>query len=77
MIDIKLITAQVDAGKERVFIKGVIRNDVSACCQGGWNHLVLMGIATHQEEDLGLEGIALPVGIKTAKKRIFFKDFQQ
>ncbi len=77
MINVELITAQVNAGKKGIFIEGVIRNKISTCCQGRWNHLVLMGITAHQEENLGLEGITLPVGIKTAKKRIFFKDFQQ
>ncbi len=37
MINIELISAQVDAGKEGVFIKGVIRNKVPTCRQGAWN----------------------------------------
>jgi len=38
---------------------------------------MLMGETAHQEENLGLEGISLPVGVKTAEERILFKDFQQ
>ena len=77
VIDIEFIALQVDAGKEGIFIEGVIRNNVPASCQGGRNHLVLMGIAAHQEENLSLEGITLPIGVKTPEKGIFFKDFQQ
>jgi len=36
-----------------------------------------MGIAAHQEENLSLEGITLPIGVKTPEKGIFFKDFQE
>ena len=77
VIDIEFIALQVDAVKKGIFIEGVIRNNVPASCQGGRNHLVLMGIAAHQEENLSLEGITLSISVKTPEKGIFFKDFQQ
>ena len=37
----------------------------------------MLVVAAEQEENLGLEGIPLPVGVEIGQERVFFKDFQQ
>jgi len=38
---------------------------------------VLLVIAAEQEEDLGLESIALPVAVEIGQERIFLEDLEQ
>jgi hypothetical protein len=77
MIDLQFVTGDVDAGEEGIFIKGVVGNDGFAGSQSAGYDVVLLVIAAHQKEYLGLKGIATAVTVKIAQKGIFFKDFQK
>jgi len=73
----QLIAFQVDAGKQRIFIKGVIGDNHMSGSQSFGDDLMLLLVAAEQEEDLRLEGIAAAVAIKVGEEGIFLENFEQ
>ena len=61
VIHLQFISEQVDAGKQAVFLKGVIAEQVLSGLYQSWDSCALLSVAAKKEEYLGLESIALPV----------------
>jgi hypothetical protein len=77
LVHLQFIPSQVDAGEEGVLGEGVIGKQGFAGGDDGRDAAALLVVAAEQEEDLGLEGIAGPVGVEIGEEGVFLEDLEQ
>src|SRR3989304_4229222 len=74
IVHIEFVTLQVDAGEEGILCERIVGDQVAALREDGRHGAVLLSITAEQEEDLGLEGVALAIAIKRRKKGVLLED---
>ncbi len=75
-VGVELVAAQVELGEQRVLLEGVVGDQVSAG-QDFRDRLALLVVAAEQEEDLGLEGVALPVAVEVGQEGILLERLEE
>ena len=64
LVHFEFVAFQVDAGEQAVLGKGIVGKQRLAGLQDGINPPALLVVAAEQEENLGLEGVAIAVAVK-------------
>jgi hypothetical protein len=67
---------QVEAREQGILGESVVGNQ-AAQLQQPRNRLVLLPVAAEQEEDLGLEGVALAIGVEVREEGVLLEHFQE